>query len=89
MGEFAMFLAIAIGMPTLFIVGVPPIAKAFARRLERTGGVDQEMAAEVDALRAEVEALRAIVPRVVELEERMDFSERLLTREREPERLEG
>ena len=55
-----------------------PLGRAWARRLESGGG-----AGESDAP-AEVETLKA---RVAELEERMDFAERLLAREREPERL--
>ena len=58
-----------------------PVGKAIARRLE--GGQPAEMSPE--AL-AEVDELRA---RVAELEERMDFSERMLAQQREPDRIVG
>ena len=33
MDQFALFLLIALGIPSIFIVGVPPLAKALTRRL--------------------------------------------------------
>ena len=56
-----------------------PLGKALARRLEGApplgdGPPAEELLAELDELRA----------RVLELEERVDFSERLLARHREP-----
>ena len=67
----------------LAVVGVVlslavPMGRALARRLE-----SGSRPAEGNAT-AEVEVLTV---RVAELEERMDFAERLLAREREPERL--
>lgn len=58
-----------------------PLVRAWARRLDRggRGGVDGEARAELDALRARVAELEMVEHRVMELEERMDFSERLLT----------
>jgi hypothetical protein len=60
-----------------------PIGKALADRL--AGRVPAGVrAAESDALQAEVEELRY---RVTDLEERLDFAERVLAQHREPERL--
>jgi hypothetical protein len=57
-----------------------PLVRAWARRLERGGGgADQEARGEIEALRARVAELEVVEQRVLELEERMDFSERLLT----------
>ena len=73
-----------VGVPMLFIFGVPPLAKAFARRIEGKLPADEAMAAELDALRAEVEAMRELPGRLVELEERVDFAERLLAQQQGP-----
>lgn len=61
-----------------------PVAKRVGQRLGPRGAADPDLLAEVDALRSEVDALRDIVSRMPELEERVDFAERLLAREREP-----
>lgn len=60
-----------------------PIGKAIARRIEGHRGSPDE-AGELEARAAEAEALRH---RVAELEERLDFAERVLTQAREPGRL--
>ena len=63
-----------------------PLARALARRMER-GGAAAELQGEVDALRQRVEQLEHGQTRVAELEERVDFAERLLAQSREPDRL--
>jgi hypothetical protein len=63
-----------------------PLIRAFARRLEG-GGRSAELQAEVEALRARVDQLEQGQARVAELEERVDFAERLLAQTREPDRL--
>jgi hypothetical protein len=71
------------GGGTLFLLSVSPVGKAIADRIRSKGAVpmgpDPEILAEVDALRQEV----------AELHERVDFTERLLAKGREPERLES
>ncbi|HEX6643148.1 MAG TPA: hypothetical protein VF037_00630 [Gemmatimonadales bacterium] len=52
---------------------------AFSDRLERRGGPAPEVIAELDDLRARVHDLEAGHDRLAELEERLDFAERLLT----------
>ncbi len=59
-----------------------PLLRAYARRIEGKGA-DAQLAADVDHLRARVAELESVQHRVAELEERVDFSERLLTRGRE------
>jgi hypothetical protein len=63
-----------------------PLIRAFARRLEG-GGAASELQAEVDALRARLEQVEQGQTRVAELEERLDFAERMLAQSREPDRL--
>lgn len=63
-----------------------PLARAWARKLEGKVG-DPELRAEVDHLRdqlAEVDGLRG---RVQELEERVEFAERLLSQKRDQDLL--
>lgn len=55
-----------------------PIMRAFARRLEGKGNVDSALRAEVDQLQARLGEVDVLHNRVAELEERLDFTERLL-----------
>lgn len=64
-----------VGIPTLIGLIALPIGKALGIRIKGSS-VDP---GEVAELRAEVEELRAIASRVPELEERLDFAERLLS----------
>lgn len=85
-GAVAMLIPI-FGMATgaLFMVGV---YKIIVRWLDRgkTHAADG-LADEVAQLREEVEALREINGRLLELEERVDFAERMLAQRGEPDRL--
>ena len=63
-----------------------PIARAIARRLEGRG-VSQELLQQVEELRDRVRDLEASQHRVAELEERLDFTERLLSQRRDVEQL--
>jgi Tfp pilus assembly protein PilO len=57
-----------------------PIARALARRLEGRGTVDAELRAEVEQLRHRLAEVDGLQVRIAELEERLDFTERLLVR---------
>lgn len=59
-----------------------PLIRALARRIEG-GAPVAEMQAELETLRERVQQLEAMPPRMAELEERVDFAERLLTRGQE------
>ena len=76
------------GGGTLFLLAISPIGKALAARL---GGkklsADDETIEELTELRREVEELRHVGEQMNELGERVDFLERLVARQREPERL--
>jgi hypothetical protein len=73
---------VTIAMPLMLYGGFVAI-RAFQRRLEgqRPGS---DVLGELDDIRARVAELERVQDRVGELEERMDFSERMLTREKEP-----
>jgi hypothetical protein len=69
---------VAISVGLVKILG--PIAKAFADRIRGgEAGADAALAAEVDHLRG----------RLAEVEERLDFAERLLAQAREADQLPG
>jgi hypothetical protein len=55
-----------------------PIMRAFGRRLEGKGGGDAVLRAELDQLHARVNEVDLLHSRLAELEERLDFAERLL-----------
>jgi hypothetical protein len=64
------------GGGTLFLLSVSPVGRALAERIRHHGSVpsqDPELLAEVDQLRREVS----------ELQERMDFTERILLQNQE------
>ena len=67
---------------TTVIVFKGPLGKALARRIEGNSAEDtQRRLAEAEDRMHEVEDLRV---RVIELEERLDFAERLLAQPRDP-----
>ena len=64
------------GGGTLFLLSISPVGKAIAERIRNQGAVpmqDPELLADVDALRRDV----------AELQERVDFTERLLLQQQE------
>ncbi|HTS89076.1 MAG TPA: hypothetical protein VMG41_11340 [Gemmatimonadales bacterium] len=78
---------VSVAFLTATVLVLYPLMRALSRRIERASG-DPQFRAEVEGLHerlAEVDALRE---RVAELEERLDFTERLLTRAQGAERLE-
>jgi hypothetical protein len=64
-----------------------PIMRAFGRRLEGKGGADPALRAEVEQLHARIGEVDGLHTRVAELEERLDFAERLLAQAQQPARL--
>jgi hypothetical protein len=64
-----------------------PVGQAVARRIHgHDAGSDSDVQAELSDLRSQVDALRR---QLEETQERMDFAERLLTRQRAPDELAG
>lgn len=80
-------LLIALGFFAACAVVLFPLMRAIARRIEGRSSADPTLRAEVDQLRARVAEVETVHHRVLELEERVDFAERLLAQRREPERL--
>ncbi|CAN5716880.1 hypothetical protein BH24GEM1_BH24GEM1_29710 [soil metagenome] len=63
-----------------------PLIRAFARRIEGAAP-GATMQAELEGLRERVRQLEEMQPRMAELEERVDFTERIVAQAREPDRL--
>jgi hypothetical protein len=63
-----------------------PLIRAIARRIEG-GAPGVEMQAELESLRERVRLLEEMAPRMAELEDRLDFTERVVAQGREPDRL--
>lgn len=72
---------------SLFFMGYRVVM--YRMRRDDTTGMPPELEREVARLKEEVALLRDVQDRVVELEERLDFTERILAREREQARLPG
>jgi len=62
-----------------------PLGKALARRLEGRSGLDDGLREELEELRARTAEAEVLAARLAELEERVDFSERMLVRARATE----
>lgn len=81
-------LLIALGFFAACATVLYPLMRALSRRIEgRASGVDPALKGEVEHLRHRVAEVESLQGRVLELEERVDFTERLLAQRREPERL--
>jgi cell division protein FtsB len=75
-----------LAMVALVGVSILTLAKAFAKRIAGGAGGSREIEAlrdEVAQLRAEVDDVRAQLPAVDEIQNRLDFAERLLGQARE------
>jgi Tfp pilus assembly protein PilO len=70
-----------------FTIVLWPLARALGRRLEGRGSADAALRAEVEQLNHRLGEVDAMQSRIAELEERLDFTERLLAQSREPDRL--
>jgi hypothetical protein len=64
-----------------------PIMRAFGRRLEGRGNTDPALKADIEHLHARFGDLDSLHARVLELEERVDFAERLLAQTQQSARL--
>lgn len=73
------------GGGTAFLISISPIGKAIAERIRaKAPGVPPALEDQQDAILEELASLRR---ELTEVQERMDFAERLLARERSAERL--
>jgi hypothetical protein len=84
-GQFGMFLAVGFGALAIFF---GPIGRAVGRRIEgsKQGGAGEQV---MHDLGARVEQLEADRAHIAELEERLDFAERMLSQHRAPDRIGG
>jgi len=65
-----------------------PLMRAFGRRIE-SKGTDQAVRAELEQLQHRLNDVDVLQQRVAELEERIDFTERMLARGQSPAALRG
>ena len=83
-------LLITLGFFAACAVVLFPLMRALARRLEgKPAGSDPALRSEIDQLRHRLDESEVFHGRVLELEERVDFAERLLAQRREGDRLPG
>ena len=75
-----------LGVGLMVVALIWPLIKAVARRIEG-GSASAEVVAELEGLRERVRQLEEMQPRMLELEERVDFTERIVAKSREPDRL--
>ncbi|TLY54313.1 MAG: hypothetical protein E6K55_06055 [Gemmatimonadetes bacterium] len=78
------------GGGALFLLAISPVGKAIADRIRGQGGaaLSPDARRELEDLRAElVGDLQQLRTEVSELSERMDFTERLLAKQRDAERV--
>jgi len=66
-----------------------PVMRALARRLDAKGAGDPALRAEVEQLQHRLGEVDLLHQRVAELEERIDFTERMLSRGQAPAALRG
>lgn len=85
--SIAMIVIVALIAATLILW---PLVRAFARRLEGKSAADPALIGEIEELRSRVNELEAGQGRMAELEERLDFTERMLVQGRaDPSRAGG
>lgn len=64
-----------------------PLVHALARRLEGGAAAGAAVTGELNELRSRVQELEVQQARMLELEDRLDFAERMLAKQRDPARL--
>lgn len=82
---FGIFMAMSLAGSTAYVVIV--LANTLVKRLEGRSGAAEALQAELDDLRGRVEEGEQARTRISELEERLEFAERLLSQQRAEARL--
>jgi hypothetical protein len=82
-------LLIVIAALTATVIILWPLMRAFGRRLEGKAGTDPALRTELEQLRSQLIDIDALQHRIAELEERVDFTERLLAQAHDPQRLDS
>lgn len=86
-GGPSIILLIVIAALTATVIILWPIMRAFGRRLEGKGGGDAALRSDVEQLHQRLGDVDTLHARITELEERVDFTERLLAQAQPPARL--
>ncbi len=84
--EMVMMTLVLIGVVIIAVKVLGPIARAWARRLEGKVG-DPQMQADLDQVREQLGEVDSLRSRVGELEERIEFTERLLAQRKDQDLL--
>jgi len=84
-GAPALVMIVFLGLAATTLI-LWPIMRAFGRRLEGKGHADAALRAEVEQLQLRLGEVDHLHQRIAELEERIDFAERMLARESSPRR---
>lgn len=66
-----------------------PVGKALGRKIEGPGAGESELARRVDELETRLLAAEQVESRLAEVEERLDFAERLLAQEKKLPQIQG
>lgn len=78
------------GGGSLFLLAISPIGKAIATRIQGGQPVDDDVARRIEASnQAVLEELDHVRHELVDMQERLDFAERLLAQQRDAPRLTG
>jgi hypothetical protein len=80
-------LLIVLAALTAAVIILWPLMRAFGRRLEGKGSPDPALKADIEDLHARFGEIDSLHARVLELEERVDFTERLLAQTQQSARL--
>lgn len=81
-----MTVLMALGFFAACTIILVPLFRALARRIEGRN-TDSALRNELDQVQARLGEVDALQHRVLDLEERLDFAERMLAQKREPDRL--
>lgn len=84
--EMVMMTLVLIGVVFIAVKVLGPIARAWARRLEGKVG-DPQIHADLDQIREQLSEVDSLRARVGELEERIEFTERLLAQRKDQDLL--
>lgn len=73
------------GGGTLFLLAVSPVGRAIATRIQNQGRASDDQVERLEAAQQTVlDELEGLRRDVVEMQERLDFAERMLARQRQP-----
>ena len=81
-------LVLSVSIAVVFILR-GPVGKALGRKIEGSGAGDPELEKRVDDLETRLLAAEQVENRLAEVEERLDFAERMLAREKKHPQIQG